>query len=98
MIPQTPLSAISEWIKLRQIDIVVQFDDFNEELRELCYKKPIEMDIFSTVTYSPGISTSEIIARCRALQKSWLGIGQQQRGVRRFDPRVLRHVSWSADI
>jgi len=35
-------------------------------MEELCYKTPIEMGIYRSVGYTPGISTSEIIARIRA--------------------------------
>jgi hypothetical protein len=36
-------------------------------MEELCYKTPIEMGIYRSVGYTPGISTSEIINRIRAV-------------------------------
>ena len=66
VVGDAPLSVSREWIERHDIDLVVHGDDFNEELNELCYKTPIEMGIFRTVRYTSGISTSEIIARCRA--------------------------------
>jgi len=68
VIGNAPLSVTLEWLRQHKIDLVVHGDDFNEELKELCYKAPIEMGIFRTVSYTPGISTSEIIARCKAVE------------------------------
>jgi len=66
VIPNAPLTVSREWIEQHKIDVVVHGDDFTDDLNELCYKTPIEMGIFRTVNYTPGISTSEIIARCKA--------------------------------
>ena len=68
VIGNAPLSVTLEWLRQHKIDLVVHGDDLNEELKELCYKAPIEMGIFRTVSYTPGISTSEIIARCKAVE------------------------------
>ncbi len=68
VIGNAPLSVTREWIAMHGIDLVVHGDDFNEELKELCYKAPIEMGIFRTVSYTQGISTSEIIARCKVVE------------------------------
>ena len=69
VISDAPLSVSREWIELHGVDLVVHGDDFTEKLRDLCYKTPIEMGIFRTVSYTQGISTSEIIARCRAVSQ-----------------------------
>jgi len=66
VIPDAPLTITREWIERYEIDLVVHGDDFTEEQFKLCYGTPIEMGIFRTVTYTPGISTSEIITRCKA--------------------------------
>ncbi len=66
VIPDAPLTVTREWIERHEIDLVVHGDDFTEEQYKLCYGTPIEMGIFRTVTYTPGISTSEIITRCKA--------------------------------
>ena len=68
VIADAPLSVSREWIELHDIDLVVHGDDFNDELYQLYYRDPIEMGIFRTVKYTAGISTSEIIARCRAAE------------------------------
>ena len=66
VIPNAPLTVSREWIEQHKIDIVVHGDDFTDDLCKFCYKTPIEMGIFRTVNYTPRISTSEIIARCKA--------------------------------
>lgn len=68
VIGDAPLSVSREWIDLHDIDLVVHGDDFNDELYQLFYRDPIDMGIFRTVKYTAGISTSEIIARCRAAE------------------------------
>ena len=40
-------------------------DDFSEEMKQLCYKAQIDLGIFRIVPYTPSISTTEIIRRCR---------------------------------
>ena len=66
VIPDAPLTVTREWIEQHEIDLVVHGDDFSEEQYKLCYGTPIEMGILRTVTYTPGISSSEIITRCKA--------------------------------
>ena len=67
VVPNAPLTVTREWIAQHEIDLVVHGDDFPEELYKLCYEIPIEMGIFRTVTYTRGISSSEIITRCKAV-------------------------------
>ena len=66
VVPDAPLTITREWIEQRDIDLVVHGDDFTEEQYERFYGTPIKMGIFRTVAYTPGISTSEIITRCKA--------------------------------
>ncbi len=61
-----PLTIDRAWIEQYEIDLIVHGDDFPSEMEELCYKIPIEMGIYRTVGYTPGISTTEIIARISA--------------------------------
>ena len=65
VISDAPLSVEREWIERHDIDLVMHGDDFSSDMMELCYKVPIEMGIFRTVAYTPGISTTEIINRCK---------------------------------
>jgi glycerol-3-phosphate cytidylyltransferase len=65
VISDAPLSVERAWIEKYNIDLVMHGDDFSGDMEELCYKVPIEMGIFRTVSYTPGISTTEIIKRCK---------------------------------
>ncbi len=66
VVANAPLEIDREWIEKHNIDLVMHGDDFSSELEELCYKVPIEMGIYRTIGYTPGISTTEIKARIRA--------------------------------
>lgn len=68
VVPNAPLTIDREWIERHEIDLVMHGDDFSSELEKLCYKVPIEMGIYRTVGYTPGISTSEIKARIKAAE------------------------------
>ncbi|MDP6667961.1 MAG: adenylyltransferase/cytidyltransferase family protein [Dehalococcoidia bacterium] len=68
VVPNAPITIDREWIELHRIDLVMHGDDFSSELEELCYKVPMEMGIYRTTGYTPGISTTELIARIRAAE------------------------------
>jgi cytidyltransferase-like protein len=68
VIPNAPWVFDATWIEKYDIDLVVHGDDYSDEQRRYYYKVPIEMGIFRTVTYTKGISTTEIIRRCKELQ------------------------------
>ena len=53
------------WITQHYIDIVVHGDDFSKEELVHYYSVPIGMGIFRTIPYTPGITTTEIIIRCK---------------------------------
>lgn len=65
VIPEAPLIIDQEWIDSNNIDLVVHGDDFSEHMEQLCYRTPIDMGIFRLVSYTSGISTTEIIRRCK---------------------------------
>ncbi len=65
VIPDAPLSVERAWIEKYNIDLVMHGDDFSGDMEKLCYETPIAMGIFRTVSYTPGISTTEIIKRCK---------------------------------
>ena len=65
VLPNAPLMVDRAWIEKYRIDLVVHGDDFSQEQREYYYKVPIAMGIFRTVAYTQGISTTEIIRRCK---------------------------------
>ena len=65
VIPDAPLTIDQEWITVHNIDLVVHGDDFSDEMKRICYKTPIDLGIFRLVSYTPGVSTSEIIKRIK---------------------------------
>ncbi|PZC41921.1 MAG: ethanolamine-phosphate cytidylyltransferase/choline-phosphate cytidylyltransferase [Chloroflexi bacterium] len=65
VIPDAPFIIDQKWIDTHNIDLVVHGDDFLEDMTQLCYKIPIDLGIFRLVSYTPGVSTSEIIKRIR---------------------------------
>ncbi len=68
VIPNAPWVFDPTWIAKHDIDLVVHGDDYSDEQRWYFYKAPIEMGIFRTVAYTKGISTTEIIRRCKESQ------------------------------
>jgi ethanolamine-phosphate cytidylyltransferase/choline-phosphate cytidylyltransferase len=54
-----------EYLAEHKIDLVVHADDFDKAMLSKLYGVPIEMGIFRTVPYTPGISTTEIIRRIK---------------------------------
>lgn len=68
VLSNAPLTIDRAWIERHNIDLVIHGDDFSSELEKLCYKTPIEMGIYRTVSYTLGISTTELIARIKAAE------------------------------
>lgn len=68
VIPNSPIGITKEWIESHHIDLVVHGDDFSEEKTLSQYAVPIKMGIFKTVSYTPGISTTEILNRIYSYQ------------------------------
>ena len=65
VVPDAPWIMDAAWIEKHQIDLVVHGDDYSQEQIEHIYNVPISMGIFRTVPYTPSISTTEIIRRCK---------------------------------
>lgn len=65
VIPDAPWMVDLALLSSHRIDIVVHGDDFSQEQIEYYYSVPLELGIFRTVPYHPGISASDIIRRCR---------------------------------
>jgi len=59
------LTIDQKWISVHNIDLVVHGDDFSDEMKKMCYKTPIDLGIFRLVSYTPGVSTTEIIKRIK---------------------------------
>ncbi len=66
VIPNAPWVFDPAWIEKYNIDVVAHGDDYSAEQRRRIYKVPIEMGIFRAVNYTKGISTTDIIHRCKA--------------------------------
>lgn len=65
VIPNAPLSIDLKWINKHDIDMVVHGNDVSEDLKQNWYKVPIEMGILHLIPYTSGISTTDIIKRCK---------------------------------
>ena len=65
VVSNAPLTIDRAWIEQHNIDLILHGDDFSSDMEELCYKTPIEMGIYRSVGYTPGISTTDLITRIR---------------------------------
>ncbi len=65
VLPDAPWRIDRGWIEKYSIDLVVHGDDYSEEALKQTHSVPMEMGIFRTVPYTPGISTTQIIRRCK---------------------------------
>ncbi len=65
VLPNAPFVIDHTWIKLHDIHLVVHGDDLTEKQLQHYYKLPIELGIFRRLPYTQGISTSDIIRRCK---------------------------------
>ena len=65
VVPDAPWIMDAAWIEQHNIELVVHGDDYSQGQIDHIYKVPIAMGIFRTVPYTPTISTTEIIRRCK---------------------------------
>jgi cytidyltransferase-like protein len=63
VIAEAPLRVTRDFVERHGLDLVVHGDDFDRERLLRMYGEPEEMGILRTVPYTPGISTTEILAR-----------------------------------
>jgi cytidyltransferase-like protein len=68
VVPNAPLEITREWIKSHKIDLIIHGDDVSPEVRNFWYKVPIAMGIYKSVSYTAGISTTELISRIKAAE------------------------------
>jgi len=68
VVPNAPLEITREWIEQNKIDLILHGDDVSPEVRDTWYKVPIEMGIYRSVSYTEGISTTELISRIKAAE------------------------------
>ena len=67
VIPNAPWVFNPAWIERYSIDLVAHGDDYSDDEIQRYYKRPKELGIFRAVAYTKGISTTEIIRRCKEL-------------------------------
>ena len=65
VLPNAPWVTDRDWIGKNDIHLVVHGSDYSQEDLKATHAIPIEMGILRTVPYTPGISTTEIIRRCK---------------------------------
>ena len=65
VVPDAPWIMDAAWIEEHKIDLVAHGDDYSQDKIEHIYAVTISMGIFRTVSYTPAISTTEIIRRCK---------------------------------
>ena len=65
VLPNAPWVTDLGWIEKHNIQLVVHGDDYSQEALNKTHAVPIEMGIVRTVPYTAGISTTEIIRRCK---------------------------------
>ncbi len=65
VISDAPWKFDPSWIEKYRIDLVVHGDDYSSEQAESSHEVPIRLGILRMVPYTPGISTTEIIRRCK---------------------------------
>jgi cytidyltransferase-like protein len=65
VVADAPFVLDHAWLKAHRIDLVVHGDDFDVDMAAKCYGVAIEMGIYRTVPYTPGISTSDLLTRLR---------------------------------
>lgn len=63
VLPDAPLEVPAEWLDRHRIDLVVHGDDFDATSLRRCYQAAIDRGILRIVPYTPGISTTDLIAR-----------------------------------
>ena len=65
VLPNAPWVTDRGWITKHNIDLVVHGNDYSQEALNKTHAAAFEMGILRTVDYTPGISTTDIIQRCK---------------------------------
>lgn len=63
VLPNAPLSVDEAWLDAHRLDVVVHGNDFDPAKLEQFYPGAVRRGILRTVPYTPGVSTSDLIAR-----------------------------------
>jgi len=65
VIENAPLKVTKDFILNNNIHYVIHGDDLNTKSTEMMYSIPIQLGIMKTISYTKGISTSEIINKIK---------------------------------
>ena len=65
VLPNAPWITGRDWIEKHNINLVAHGSDYSVEDLNNTHSVPIGMGIFRTVPYTSGISTTEIVRRCK---------------------------------
>lgn len=63
VLPHAPLAVEDDWLDAHDLHLVVHGNDFDPARLEQFYPAAVRRGILRTVPYTPGVSTSELIAR-----------------------------------
>ena len=65
VLPNAPWVTGRRWLERHDIQIVVHGDDYSAEQLNNTHSVPIGLGILRSVHYTPGISSTDIIRRCK---------------------------------
>lgn len=65
VLPNAPWITGRDWIEKHDIHLVAHGSDYSQQDLNHTHAIPVEMGILRIVEYTPGISTTEIIRRCK---------------------------------
>jgi cytidyltransferase-like protein len=65
VIPHAPIRVTAEFLREHGIDVVVHAHAEGDKVYEEMYRIPRELGMFQRLDYTPGVSTTAIIARIR---------------------------------
>jgi cytidyltransferase-like protein len=65
VLANAPLVLDKKFLTTHRVDLVVHGDDFDLSMATKLYGVAMEMEIFRTVPYTPGVSTSDLLERMR---------------------------------
>jgi cytidyltransferase-like protein len=65
VLANAPLVRDKKFLTTHRVDLVVHGDDFDLSMATKLYGVAMEMEIFRTVPYTPGVSTSDLLERMR---------------------------------
>jgi len=65
IIPDAPLTITKDFIEKHTIDFVIHGDDFDEQKLQAYFADPVALNMMILTSYTPGISTSDIIERIK---------------------------------